>query len=172
MKQIGLILLLLLTSNIYSENIDGHTLPPEPDPKVNNATLLGIDVNKNGVRDDVERKIYANYKKSIERAVMMQAFKTVQEMLADIDMVKNARQWAEQDVKAMDCDAYLYLNRQKPFIIQMAEIINEWQFNTEKRVKKYYQYNQALSGGVYSIKEGTLQDCEFDVEKVLDMDRQ
>ncbi len=37
--------------------IHGHRLPPEPDPKVNNATLLGVDVNHNGVRDDVERWI-------------------------------------------------------------------------------------------------------------------
>ncbi len=47
--------------NIYWE-ADGHILPPEPDPKVNNATLLGVDVNKNGVRDDVERWIYKTYK--------------------------------------------------------------------------------------------------------------
>ncbi|HFD14302.1 MAG TPA: hypothetical protein ENJ34_03265, partial [Epsilonproteobacteria bacterium] len=42
--------------------INGHVLPPEPDPKVNNATLLGVDVNHNGVRDDVERWIYETYK--------------------------------------------------------------------------------------------------------------
>jgi hypothetical protein len=71
----------------------------------------------------------------------------------------------------MDCDAYLYLNRNKPFIKNMGKIINNWQFNTEERVKKYFKYDQALSGGVYSIKDGTLQDCEFDVEKVLEMDR-
>jgi len=41
--------------------VDGHTLPPEPDPVVNNATLLGVDVNHNGVRDDVERWIYKTY---------------------------------------------------------------------------------------------------------------
>jgi hypothetical protein len=44
-----------------TEVIDGHVLPPEPDPKVNNATLLGIDSNNNGVRDDVERWIYSRY---------------------------------------------------------------------------------------------------------------
>ncbi len=47
--------------NIYWE-VNGHRLPPEPDPKINNATLLGVDVNKNGVRDDVERWIYEKYK--------------------------------------------------------------------------------------------------------------
>lgn len=60
MKRFALILL-LLTSNIYSETINGHILPPEPDTKINNSTLLGIDSNNNGVRDDVERWIYKTY---------------------------------------------------------------------------------------------------------------
>ena len=37
-------------------------LPPEPDKTLNDSTLLGIDVNNNGVRDDVERWIYEEYK--------------------------------------------------------------------------------------------------------------
>ncbi len=49
-----------VTLTVYWE-VDGHRLPPEPDPKVNNATLLGMDVNHNGVRDDVERWIYETY---------------------------------------------------------------------------------------------------------------
>jgi len=49
-----------VTLSIYWE-VNGHRLPPEPDPKVNNATLLGIDSNNNGVRDDVERWIYETY---------------------------------------------------------------------------------------------------------------
>lgn len=39
------------------EVINGITVPPEPAPSINNATLTGVDINKNGVRDDVERKI-------------------------------------------------------------------------------------------------------------------
>jgi len=49
-----------LALEIYKE-INGHRLPPEPDPTINNATLLGIDSNNNGVRDDVERWIYTTY---------------------------------------------------------------------------------------------------------------
>ncbi len=62
-----LALLLLVTGSIAlhaSEQpkvIHGHQLPPEPDPVVNNSTLLGVDANKNGVRDDVERWIYKTY---------------------------------------------------------------------------------------------------------------
>ena len=40
---------------------DKYHLPPEPDPVLNNSTLLGIDSNNNGVRDDVERWIYKTY---------------------------------------------------------------------------------------------------------------
>ena len=39
------------------EIINGITVPPEPAPSVNNATLAGVDSNANGVRDDVERLI-------------------------------------------------------------------------------------------------------------------
>ena len=35
------------------EIVNGYLLPPEPDEQLNNATLLGIDSNDNGVRDDV-----------------------------------------------------------------------------------------------------------------------
>jgi hypothetical protein len=41
--------------------VNGHVLPPEPDPATNDSTLLGVDVNDNGVRDDVERWIYETY---------------------------------------------------------------------------------------------------------------
>jgi hypothetical protein len=37
--------------------INGYILPPEPDHEENDKTLLGIDVNHNGMRDDVERYI-------------------------------------------------------------------------------------------------------------------
>ena len=41
--------------------VNGHVLPAEPDETLNNSTLLGIDSNSNGVRDDVERWIYETY---------------------------------------------------------------------------------------------------------------
>ena len=45
--------------------VDGHVLPPEPDKALNDSTLLGIDSNNNGVRDDVERWIYETYNEYI-----------------------------------------------------------------------------------------------------------
>lgn len=42
------------------EVINGITVPPEPAPAINNATVAGVDVNNNGVRDDVERFVAKN----------------------------------------------------------------------------------------------------------------
>ena len=47
------------------------TLPPEPDTVENNATLAGVDSNRNGIRDDVERAIYAKYKDNKRVAITM-----------------------------------------------------------------------------------------------------
>lgn len=42
------------------DQFHGINVPPEPDA-VANSTLLGVDSNVNGVRDDVERLIAAKY---------------------------------------------------------------------------------------------------------------
>lgn len=82
------------TSNVINLNItwvvDGHVLPPEPDPKVNNATLLGVDVNDNGVRDDVERWIYERYKDAhpIMIPLKMQAARAYQKIIIDPSKAK------------------------------------------------------------------------------------
>lgn len=44
-------------SLVKSEVINGVSVPPEPPPELNNATLAGFDTNGNGVRDDVDRAI-------------------------------------------------------------------------------------------------------------------
>lgn len=49
----------------------GGDLPPAPDPVANEATLVGIDTNKNGIRDDVERTIYQKYKNQPKVAIAM-----------------------------------------------------------------------------------------------------
>ena len=109
MKKFGLVLLLLLTSITYSETINGHTLPPEPDPKINNATLLGIDSNNNGVRDDVERAIYLTYDKQIDREVLMQDMRAFQAIFKDENRVANIEKLEEQSDRVDNCISYLYM---------------------------------------------------------------
>jgi hypothetical protein len=53
-------------------DVMGESLPPDPGDKAD-LTVEGIDVNKNGIRDDVELAIFKEYPNSAKaRAVMLQ----------------------------------------------------------------------------------------------------
>lgn len=41
--------------------INGHAVPPMPDPKQNNATVAGVDSDNNGIRDDLDRYIAEHF---------------------------------------------------------------------------------------------------------------
>src|SRR3989344_6851141 len=64
------------------------TLPPEPDTVENNATLAGVDSNRNGIRDDVERAIYAKYKDNKRVAITMLQY--AKELQMEFTEVRNS----------------------------------------------------------------------------------
>lgn len=51
------------------EVINGITVPPEPAPTINNSTLAGVDVNLNGIRDDIERNTAIIYPTTYNSAI-------------------------------------------------------------------------------------------------------
>ncbi len=91
--------------NNATEVIHGHTLPPEPDPTINNATLGGVDSNANGVRDDVERAIYKKYDNKLDAVVLMDVSKFFQRTL--VEPLANAKDIAQYDTKIIDCEVFL-----------------------------------------------------------------
>ncbi|SFV56659.1 hypothetical protein MNB_SM-4-74 [hydrothermal vent metagenome] len=174
-KEINIILqakLNTVTSNAVAleiyQNINGHKLPPIPNKTLNDSTLLGIDLNNNGVRDDVERKIYLTYDKKINQKLMMQAAKTDQAMLADPDLIKNAYDWEEPYRKSAGCENYLFDNN-IPFIPESVHFLEDSTYNTKDRIKKYIKYNQALSGGVFWTPASyeVESSCDFNVTEAL-----
>jgi hypothetical protein len=56
-------------ATVKTEVINGQTVPLAPDPTLNNSTLVGVDSNNNGVRDDVERLIAITNNKSLAKEV-------------------------------------------------------------------------------------------------------
>jgi hypothetical protein len=153
-----------------SEVIGGHVLPPEPDPAVNKGTLLGVDVNGNGVRDDVERYIYMTYPSAVRREILMQGAKSHQAMLADPDAVDNAQKWQKVIAnKLIACKSYLFRNFKIEYEIRTDEEMENLLYNTKERLKKYIRYNDALGGGVYGVEEEERVEsaCEFNVTKAL-----
>ncbi len=67
------------TDHIAMDDVMGKNLPPEPDQKVNDSTLEGIDVNHDGIRDDVELAIFKLHPDSARiRAAELQYAKALQ----------------------------------------------------------------------------------------------
>ena len=157
---------------VYLE-INGHRLPFEPDPAINNSTLLGIDANENGVRDDVERWIYFTYKDKhpIHIDIAMQAGRAWQKVLEDPTKAKEIHDFVSAPG---DCELY-YMNDAKYFnepVLVKEEIDTKYfrkniYFNTEEREKAYLQYDELLSGDSYILPKSEERKalCDFNTSK-------
>jgi len=157
--------------------VDGHTLPPEPDPTLNNSTLLGIDSNDNGVRDDVERWIYRTYKDKhpIHIDIAMQAargYKLVLEMTERANEIHNVVN------KSLYCELYYrscvdYINLKEKRILNEHDRIHgkffrkKVYFNTREREREYVQYDTLLSGDSYTLIRCSKRKelCDFNTSK-------
>ena len=153
--------------------IDGYTLPPMPDKTLNDSTLLGIDSNNNGVRDDVEIWIYTTYDKPIERAVFMQSARAYQ-------IVIQEPQKALENLLIMQaataCTAYWSLRAKREGegvwlekFRNYSKEISPIQFNTKERFLAYEKYNHTLSGGVYSLVDTDKMKsmCDFNASALI-----
>ncbi len=151
------------------EMVNGHTLPPEPDPDVNNATLLGVDSNNNGVRDDVERWIFKTYDEPIVQAVAMQNARAFQIILADPSKARETKKFMEDVV---DCQGYYKYQDENKLIPRRKSLYKEQRpvvLNTRERNRAYYERNLALSGGVYPgrDRDSDKERCDFNETKIL-----
>jgi len=149
--------------------VNGHTLPPEPDPTVNNSTLLGVDTNDNGVRDDVERYIYQNYEQPIKRGIFMQTSRAYNSLLTaplvkhkgnvNMDNVTSCLFYWIYDAKPIPFDKYDFY--------EQGDELKTIQLNTVKRLVAKRKYELSLSGGVYSVLPTSQDKCEFDENGIL-----
>ena len=154
------------------EVINGHILPPEPDSKINNATLLGIDSNNNGVRDDVEIWIFHTYKEPIVQAVAMQNARAFGIILVEPSKARETTKYMEAQT---DCSLYyqrLAEDYNETIVIpRSTNLYKESKpliLNTRERNRAYYEYNQALSGGIYPGRpwDTFKGSCDFNATKV------
>ena len=163
--------------NVYWE-VNAHRLPPEPDSKVNNSTLLGVDVNHNGVRDDVERIIYRWYSKKhpIYIAIAMEAAKSYQMSLMGPAHYEEAHKLIG-DVTS--CESYYSIEVYASFSGEKA-LINKDEspsadglllqvLNTKARARAYAEYDKLLSGSVYDLPkiEDMKKGCPQSIREVL-----
>jgi hypothetical protein len=157
--------------------INGFVMPPCPDQKLNDSTLLGIDSNNNGVRDDVERWLITRYKDHhrIVTEIGFQGARAHQFMLANPDKPEEARQLING---AQACNEYFSfyadeLNEPRLLdhdIFTYKHLFDSVQLNTKDRISVYLSYDRKLSGGVYSLPELPKDYralCTFDANQLL-----
>ena len=102
-------------------------LPPEPDSVQNNATLVGVDSNDNGIRDDVERAIYLQYKDN-QRAVvaMLQYAKELQMEFTEVHNSETLVAVLQEEDRGTLC-----IGDDDDRIKMVSDLV----FNTEKRLQ-------------------------------------
>jgi hypothetical protein len=154
--------------------INGFTMPPCPDQALNDSTLLGIDSNNNGVRDDVERWLINRYKNDhkIVTEIGFQGARASQIVIQNPD---EAGETYHIEGAALYCNSYFkdFADIDGGQILIDHIIINSTafrsvQFNTAARIRAYLTYNKKLSGGVYEDPIKSYKSfCDFDVNKTL-----
>jgi len=149
--------------------VNEHTLPPEPNKEENDKTLLGIDTNNNGVRDDVERWIYETYDNPIERGIFMQSARAYQKVIVDPSKAHETVRYSDD---VLSCEFYwIYESSPKPFDkykhFANRKELKKIQFNTLKRHMAYERYNAEFNGEVFGAPPTSKDKCEFDENGIL-----
>ncbi len=153
-----------IVNGIEYTKVYDYWLPPEPDQKLNNSTLLGIDVNNNKVRDDIERKIVMNPKWSPGlKGAKLQEARTYFLAMESPDQYPNIKDLL---LKSYLLEMYYQNNRSiNPNEENIEDRDNlKANFNTDERKLAYAKIQGKFSGGVYTIM---LQPHRF-VERYAD----
>lgn len=162
-------------SNLQITSFDGYTEPPIPNSEEDKKTLLGVDFNKNGLRDDVEIWINRTQSDSGTRNALRQLHLVFQKTMVvkedftskKIDTLK-ANQYFQEVTDAGECldSYYSTLNLYFDSYLKFKNIV---QLSNGDRRKQYKQAEDQQSvatkivGGL-SDKEKRIQYCKINIE--------
>jgi len=92
------------SKKITLDDVMGKNLPPQPDQKLNDSTISGIDANKNYIRDDVELAIFKEYPNSAKiRAAELQYAQALQLELTQVDSSETLISTIRKEDSAYNC---------------------------------------------------------------------
>lgn len=168
-----------LTITVYKE-INGYKLPPEPDPVVNDATLLGIDSNGNGVRDDVERYIVIRYSQDpkypkTKTAIALQYAWASQKILENptieskkyIDDALDCQYyWAgkETDKHTQGLSGFEKGKYRRGLKLLTDPVLKDKIYNTRARLTQKFSFNAALSGNIFDGRDESIDNCQTNID--------
>lgn len=123
--------------------------------------LTGTDADANGVRDDVDRHIAANFTDSVQRGAATQFARAMQQALtADLGDVAATKAIAARGSRAVNC-IYLRFANAGNAALAPARVVEELRgvtANTRERLSAYLAYARALDGTSSTLPEGDTCD--------------
>ena len=166
-----------ISLTVYRE-INGYKLPPEPDEALNNSTLLGIDVNNNGVRDDVERYVIKRFSKDPEfpktKTALAMQYAWAEQKIIENPVIESSIYTDD----ALDCETYWLrkkvigmttlegLHYFKKHEVFSDTAIKDKIYNTRKRIERNFEFNQACSGNIFDGRKAKLDYCHTNIDSL------
>jgi len=152
-------------------DVIGQNLPSEPDSKLKDATIEGIDANGNGIRDDVELAIFKLHPDSARiRAAELQYAMALQFQFTDVFNTDTFITAIQEDGRGYGCifdtepgsypDLSKELFEQNKIINERIDEVKNLILNTSKR-KFIYENNYDKYMTSYSLLSG--KDCDIDL---------
>ena len=154
-------------TKLVMDDVLGTNLPPDPGAMAD-QTVEGIDANKNGIRDDVERAIFKEYPNSAKtRAVLLQYALALQmETIQPMVNAGTVGEIANKQDRATFCIADMISKDGEDRVIiaieKYGKFVFDKQFNTEQRKQKHKDFYSHLESG--RIDDSI--SCDIDISKL------
>lgn len=144
------------------DDVMGKHLPPDPGANAD-TTVVGVDANGNGIRDDVELAIFKEYPHSAKtRAVLLQYALALQmEMTQKRVNRETVTAVIEVGEKAYGCIGKISSRDKKDYfekVDALTEFAEKKQLNNEMRIKQQEDFYTKL--GSHTLSKGI---CDIDL---------
>lgn len=161
-------------ARITMDDVMGKYLPPDPGSD-GDATIEGVDANKNGIRDDVELAIFNKYPNSAKtRAVLLQyAFALQMEFTQPMLSTEIVTEVATERGRADTCLSDTLMPRKSPESFRTNAEVNKIEeyidFVEGKQLNNETRKNSEESFYIYlrSYGDSTNKKCDIDIAKLL-----
>jgi len=158
------------SQKITLDDVMGKNLPPEPDQKLNNSTIAGIDADKNNIRDDVELAIFTKYPDSAKiRAAELQYAQALQLELTQVFNSDTLVSILQKEDLAYQCLGSTIMKKSLSAKDALAALdqkdkeVTDLILNTDLRKKQYSdEYDKYMTG--YASLSGP--ECNIDLSSL------
>lgn len=117
-------------------------------------SILGIDQDQNGIRDDIDSYIKEKYTDELQKKAVQQFARVSQLKLAvNLEDEVALQESSNEADRATTCVYERFNNDPNIDASEVIDEIGSITRNTKKRLQAYYKYSDALDGFVFTISQ-------------------